>query len=114
MPVQQKTEGGAKHGEELYRGVLQWEWDGTPETLFRYSSSIPVARIRANSAPYWVIDYLIVVPNPAKIGSQEIDQIMEEAWGLSAEAIAIRLQPYETQGRLAAYRSTSWNVPATR
>ena len=45
VPVQEATEAGAERGEELYRGVLQWEWDATPETVFRYSSSIPVSRI---------------------------------------------------------------------
>ena len=49
-----------------------------------------------------------------EIGSQEIDQIMEEAWNLPGESIVTYLQRYENEGRLAASRFTSWNVPATR
>ena len=111
VPVQQATDAGAERGEELYRGALQWRWDATPETLFRYSSTIPVAEIKANADPYWVVDYLIVVPNPAEIRSQEIDQIMEEAWDLPGESLVTYLQRYENEGRLAASRFTSWNVP---
>ena len=110
VPVREETDAGAARGEELYRGVLQWEWDATPETTFRYRSFIPGSQIKANSDPYWVIDYLIVVPNPTETGSQEIDRIMEEAWALAPEAIAAYLESYENQGALTAYRFTSWNV----
>ena len=110
LPTQEETEEGSERGEELYKGVLQWEWDGLPETTFRYSSRIPGSQIRANSDPYWVIDYLIIVPDPRKISREEIDQIMDKAWDLPPEAIQTFLEPYKNEGKLTPYVFTSWNV----
>ena len=109
-PAREETEAGAARGEELYRGKLQWQWDAAPETVFRYSGSIPGAEIKANADPYWVIDYLIVVPSPTATESAEIDRIMEQIWDLPPEAIAAHLEPYENAGTLTSYRFTSWNV----
>ena len=110
LPAQEETEEGSVRGEELYKGVLQWEWDQVPETTFRYSSFIPGSRIKANSDPYWVIDYLIIVPDPRKTSREEIDRIMEEAWDLPPEAIQTYLEPYKNEGKLTPYVFTSWNV----
>jgi hypothetical protein len=110
LPAQEETEEGSVRGEELYKGILDWQWDATPETTFRYSSSIPGSQIKANSDPYWVIDYLIVVPDPRKISPEELDRIMEEAWDLPAEAIQAYLEPYKNDGLLTPYVFTSWNV----
>ena len=110
LPAQEETEEGSVRGEQLYKGVLDWQWDATPETTFRYSSSIPGSQIKANSDPYWVIDYLIVVPDPRKASREEIDRIMEEAWDLSPEAIQAYLEPYKNEGLLTPYVFTSWNV----
>ena len=109
-PAREETEAGAARGEELYRGKLQWQWDAAPETVFRYRASIPGAEIKANADPYWVIDYLIVVPDPTATESGEIDRIMEQIWNLPPEAIAAHLEPYENAGTLTSYRFTSWNV----
>ena len=110
LPAQEETEEGSVRGEELYKGVLDWEWDATPETTFRYSSFIPGSQIKANSDPYWVIDYLIVVPDPRKISREEVEQIMEKAWELPPEAIQTYLEPYKNEGKLTPYVFTSWNV----
>ena len=109
-PAREETEAGATRGAELYRGKLQWRWDATPETVFRYSASIPGAEIEANADRYWVIDYLIVVPDPTTTESGEVDRIMEQIWDLPPAAIADHLEPYENAGTLSAYRFTSWNV----
>jgi hypothetical protein len=110
LPAQEETEEGSVRGEQLYKGILDWRWDATPEATFRYSSSIPGSQIKANSDPYWVIDYLIVVPDPRKISSEEVDRIMDEAWDLPPEAIQDYLEPYKDDGLLTPYVFTSWNV----
>jgi hypothetical protein len=110
LPVQEETEEGSERGEELFKGILQWEFDPTPETTFRYSSRIPGSEIRPNTDPYWVIDYLIVTPDPRKISRDELEAIMDEAWSLPPAAIADYLKPYEEQGVLTPYIFTSWNV----
>ena len=114
VPVREETEAGAARGEELYRGKLQWTWDAAPETTFRYGAAIPGAEIEASSAPYWVIDYLIVVPNPAAAGAGDINRIMEQTWELAPEAIAAELESHEKAGTLTAYEFTSWNVAGGR
>jgi hypothetical protein len=110
LPVQQETEEGSERGEELFKGILKWQFDPTPETTFRYSSRIPGADIRPNQDPYWVIDYLIVTPDPRKIKRDELEAIMDKAWSLPPAAIAGYLKPYEDQGVLTPYIFTSWNV----
>lgn len=114
VPVREETDTGAARGEELYRGKLQWQWDATPETNFRYGAAIPGAEIKANSDPYWVIDYLIVVPDPTVADTGEIDRIMEQVWELPPEAIGARLESHEKAGSLVAYQVTSWNVEGVR
>lgn len=109
-PARQETAAGASRGAELYRGRLQWRWDAAPETTFRYRAAIPGAEIKANADPYWVIDYLIVVPNPTAPAAADLDRILEPIWDLPPTAIADYLAPYESAGALTAYRFTSWNV----
>jgi hypothetical protein len=110
LPAQEETEEGSVRGEQLYKGVLEWEWDATPETTFRYSSFIPGSQIKTNTDPYWVIDYLIIVPDPRKTSREEVEQIMEKAWELPPEAIEAYLEPYRNEGKLTPYVFTSWNV----
>ena len=110
LPVQDETEEGSGRGEELYKGVLEWEWDALPETTFRYSSFIPGSQIKANSDPYWVIDYLIIVPDPRKISREEVEEIMKKTWDLPPEGIEAYLEPYENEGKFTPYVFTSWNV----
>jgi len=50
------------------------------------------------------------VPDPRKISREEVDQIMEKAWELPAEAIEAYLEPYKEEGKLTPYVFTSWNV----
>jgi hypothetical protein len=110
LPAQEETEGGSVRGERLYKGILDWEWDAVPETTFRYSSTIPGSQVKANSDPYWVIDYLIVVPDPRKISRQEVDKIIEKAWNLPLSDIYTYLRPYKSEGKLTLYTFSSWNV----
>jgi hypothetical protein len=110
MPVQHATEQLADRGHELFKGRIMWEWDATPETAFRYSSRIPGAEIQANSDPYWVVDYLIIVPDPRKISASEVESIMQEAWKLPLEALPAYLDPFRRAGAFAPYVFTSWNV----
>lgn len=112
-PAWEESAAGAARGAELFRGRLQWQWDAAPETTFRYRAVIPGAEIKANADPYWVIDYLIVVPNPSAAGAQQIDRLMEPIWDLPPAAIADYLAPHEEAGTLTAYRFTSWNVAGT-
>lgn len=114
VPVREETDTGAARGEELFRGKLQWRWDAAPETTFRYGAAIPGAEIKASTAPYWVIDYLIVVPDPTAADAGQIDAIMEQVWDLPPEAIAARLGTHEQAGTLTAYQFTSWNVAGGR
>ncbi len=108
-PVTEPTETGNARGDELFRGSVPWEWDPAPETPFRYSVRIPGSRLRPDPAPYRVIDYLIVVPNPLRIDPRELDAVMKNAPGLSDVAA---LKAYlDRQGqKLRYFFDTSWNV----
>ncbi|MEW5817197.1 MAG: hypothetical protein AB1798_17610, partial [Spirochaetota bacterium] len=62
--AQTEIKSGASRGKVIYSGLVDWEWDSEPETLFRYAGKIPLADIQKTSAPYLVIDYLFLVPDP--------------------------------------------------
>jgi hypothetical protein len=109
-PAQEETEQGSTRGEELFRGHLPWRWNGTPETTFRYSARIPGALIRPSTAPWRVIDYLIVVPDPLTITAAEVDALLaglhwEDPVEMTQALAAVR-------GRLRWFHDTSWNVQA--
>lgn len=100
---------GSTRGEELFRGKVEWTWDPLPQTVFRYSARIPGASIAASPAPYRVIDYLVVVPDPRAFGSGELDALMNAAPSI-ADPDALRAYLEKERGRLRWYFDTSWNV----
>ena len=110
LPVQEETEEGSTRGEELFRGRLEWKFDPYPETVFRYSAVIPGAKIKPSKAPYRVVDYLVVLPQPLAVSKQELEAIMEKTWSLNPDAVEEFLRPYQEQGKLRVEVFTSWNV----
>jgi hypothetical protein len=110
-PAMEPGETGNTRGNELFRGSLSWEWDPTPEAAFRYSCRIPGSRIKLDSGHYRVIDYLIVVPDPQRLGRHDLEAVMKDAPELSDIA---GLKAYlARQGRKLRYHfDTSWNVKA--
>lgn len=111
--VQEPTESGSFRGEVLFQGRIDYEFDSLPETTFRYHSRIPVARLGASPAPYLVIDYLIVLPDPRKITRDEIDALMSRAGSLSEPEALIAVLDSQ-QDKLSYHIYTSWNVERGR
>ena len=64
----------------------------------------------ANSDPFWVIDYLIVVADPRLLSAEELEDIMARAWSVPSGQLEAYLGPFATEGKLTAYSFTSWNV----
>jgi hypothetical protein len=77
--------------------------------VFRYTVRIPGARIAASAAPYRVIDYLIVVPDPRAIDTGELDALMNAAPPIT-DPDALRTYLEREKGRLRYFFDTSWNV----
>ncbi len=111
LPVQEETEQGSQRGEILFQGKIDWIWDALPETYFRYSSRIPGSKIKVNSDPYLVIDYLILIPDPRKITEIELDDILNQTSQFEElEDLQTFLQT-NAKDRFQYYFFTSWNVP---
>ncbi len=109
LPVQTTTDEGSERGEELFLGKIEWSWDPLPETTFRYSARIPGAKIKNHPAPFRVIDYLIIVPDPREISPEELDELMEKAYKQnSAEELTSFLNG--AKDKLRSFIFTSWNV----
>jgi hypothetical protein len=109
-PVQTETsKESSARGTELFSGKIEWEWNTLPETVFRYIARIDGSTIQDHAAPFRVIDYLIVVPNPKKINPEKLDNIVSEAWH---EKDIKRLTTYlDGYSELFTYYIyTSWNV----
>jgi hypothetical protein len=109
VPIQEPVDTGSSRGEELFRGKLEWTWDPLPQTVFRYTARIPGARIAASAAPYRVVDYLVVVPDPRAIGPDELNALMNAAPSI-ADPDALRAYLERQKGRLTFFFDTSWNV----
>lgn len=107
-PVTSPTDKGAGRGQLLFRGRIRWEWDGSPDALFRYHARIPRDGILAATAPYLVFDYLIAVPDPRGISSTEFAGFMETVWGTADTGEAMRL--LDGNGKVRYFIDTSWNV----
>jgi hypothetical protein len=108
-PAPEPADTGNTRGEELFNGSLAWIWDARPETSFRYSARIPGSRIKANPALYRVIDYLVVVPDPRRIGAAEFGALMKNAPSLSDEA-ALGAYLSRQGGNVRYFFDTSWNA----
>jgi hypothetical protein len=108
--VQKSQDTGSTRGEPLFAGPVDWTWDGTPETSFRYAAQIPVSSLASSPARFWVVDALIVVPKPTEIERSELDGLMEAIYTLgSPEAVSEYLDRHTD--RLSYYFApTSWNV----
>ena len=103
------TETGSTRGEELYRGEVEWRWDSSPNTVFRYTVPIPVKKMKQSDASIWVIDYLILVPDNRNVTAEEMDKIVQEIGGIAdPEQLTAKLDTY--QGKLKYYLNESWNV----
>jgi hypothetical protein len=101
---------GGRRGAELFAGQIDWQWDSAPESLFRYTASIPAARIQPTSEPLWVIDYLVVVPDPRRVRRDRVQAIMGPALAAPADTIPALLESYERDGLFRSYSYTAWNV----
>ena len=101
---------GATRGETLFAGEIEWSWDHSPEALSRYRARIPLEEIEEREAVTFVIDYLVIVPDPLAIERDEVAAIVTAAWTeLDAPAA---LEPYLAQyvDRFDFYVHTSWNL----
>lgn len=110
MPVRERVDLGSQRGEELFRGILEPEFDPDPETTFRFSASIPGSAIRTTTNPVWVIDYLLVIGDSRVVTDPQLRAIVEGALELPLGSIEDYLAPFVEQGLLSAHTYTSWNV----
>lgn len=103
---------GAARGAVLYRGKIRWSWDSSPSQNFRYTATIPYSKLSSQTVPYLVVDYLVIVPDPRRISSTQIDAMMSNAPSLdSPQAVREFLDAKKGDNRFKYFYSTSWNVP---
>ena len=96
-------------GEPFFRGRIRWKWNANIADSFRYSASIPYSDL--GTAPYLVIDYLVIVPDPRKMTSAEVDSMMAKAVDISnVKDLTTFLDRQRSGDRFKYYFSTSWNV----
>lgn len=111
QPVTSPSQAGARRGQTLYKGRIPWSWDSSLNATFRYSATIPFSSLASQSAPYLVIDYLVIVPDPRKITSKEIDAMMSSAPDFTKpEQLVQYLKANQGDGRYRYFLTTSWNV----
>ena len=100
---------GATRGETLFAGEIEWSWDPSRKALARYRARIPLEEIGEGGAALFVIDYLVIVPDPLAIVRDEVAAIVNAAW---TDREPASLQAYLAQyaDRFDSYFHTSWNL----
>jgi hypothetical protein len=96
---EQHDDGTHRRGKTIYADSVQWTWNTALTETYRYTPGIPLRDIEKTEAPYWVVDYLMLFPDPRKIEEKEIEGIVRKAKELQdIQAIADHLETY--RGRL--------------
>ena len=109
--AQTDDESGSTRGAQLYWGPLSWVWDPLPETLFRYHASVPYRDVASSPAPYWVVDCVLLVPDPRRITTEELDAVFEKVLAArDPNQVSEVLAPYA--GRVRPFVTTTWGVKA--
>jgi len=114
--AREPLENGGARGATLFQGRVPWKWNPAPSADFRYSLSIPFGSLSDQEVPFLVIDYLVIVPNPARSSPGDIEKAMAAAPGLTDfAALCSYLERVKPRTGLRYFMSTSWNVkgPAT-
>jgi hypothetical protein len=98
-------------GTILFNGRVEWSWNSDPAAGYRYVGTIPWSALADRTAPLLVIDYLVVVPDPTKIGVQELAALMEAA-PRESDTTALRAYLDQSRGddRFRYFLTASWNV----
>lgn len=92
----------------VYNGPLSWLWDPFPETQFRYQGYLPYADLRGLPAQSYVMEYLVVVPEPLNITKEEFSTITSRIAVLPLDQIESYLEAF--QGKISIFTDISWDV----
>ncbi|MBN2534827.1 MAG: hypothetical protein JXB88_18240 [Spirochaetales bacterium] len=69
-----------ERGKLLYFGEAEWTWNPGLTATYRYAASIPLGEIAGTPAPYWIIDYLVLIPNPLAITPEQIESVVQKVY----------------------------------
>lgn len=103
----------AARGAPLFAGELEWSWDHSPDALARYRARLPPEVLERGGARRFVIDYLLIVPDPLAIERAEVAAIVAAAWadsGASGDPASLRTYLARYADRFDFYVHTSWNL----
>jgi len=107
IPALTPTSDGAERGTKLFEGTIDWFWNPATEAIFRYSALIP--GISPATAPYIVVDYVVVLPDPRKISPPDVDILMKELFQHQDMMPSTDdLRPHS--GKIKIESGTLWNV----
>ena len=104
-----ESRAGATRGETLFAGKIEWSWDPSPKALSRYRARIPLEDLEENGSVLFVIDYLVIVPDPLAIERDEVAAIVTAAWtDLEPASLPAYLAQYADRFDFSIH--TSWNL----
>ena len=111
ISIQQSSGRTAVRGDTLFAGEIEWTWDHSPGALSRYRARIPLEGIEQSGRGPFVIDYLLIVPDPLAIERDEVAAIVKGAWtdsGGGPATLVLNLTRYGD--RFDFYVHSSWNL----
>lgn len=106
-PALTPSKEGAERGTRLFRGKVDWTWNPAADAVYRYDAVVP--GIPPDAGPYVVVDYVVLIPDPRKISSQEVDALTSELLQINdARALGVSLRPYINKVKMES--GTLWNI----
>ena len=106
-PALTPSKEGAERGTRLFQGKVDWTWNPAADAVYRYDAVVP--GIPPDAGPYVVVDYVVLIPDPRKISSQEVDALTSELLQINdARALGVSLRPYMNKVKMES--GSLWNI----
>jgi len=106
-PALTPSKEGAERGTRLFQGKVDWTWNPATDAVYRYNAVVP--GIPPDAGPYVVVDYVVLIPDPRKISSGDVDAVTSELVQINdARALSAVLRPYMDKVKMES--GSLWNI----
>jgi hypothetical protein len=98
-----------ERGDVLFYGKADWKWNASLTEVYRYAASISLASIKTGVSPFWIIDYLFIVPDPRLIKPNELEDLVSKTSEITTLPALEKLLA-EYKGKLTWFYKSNANV----
>ena len=102
---------GAERGTMLFQGKVDWTWNPATDAVYRYDAVVP--GVPPDAGPYVVVDYVVLIPDPRKISSQDVDALTSELLRINDARTVdafVRLSMDKVKNKVKMETGSLWNI----